>query len=359
MSYRETEHLRVLIANERKNQLALVAPTVANLGHEVIAREIDVKDVGAVTARERPDVALVGLGKSSDHALALIDQIVKEAACPVILLIHAPDPSFVKEASKRGIFAYISDSEVDEWQNAIDIVLRRFAEYHDLEGAFGRRAVTERAKGISRAAQTPSSPTSRPPSSTATGCCRSNRTSPRPRASPTGGYSSLGLGGIARRPKSLLVRMIGPLLVCARSHARDRSRVNAGVSPAGTRTPRIAALDCHEEGPPSVTRFGCHQGAISKEARPHVARRTRSDEKAVVRTPDLCIPQRSHRRPDMSLATTVRVSARPLGTPTRELALRVSRERDTAVGCRNSAALHVKEPSSTLALASRLARRSG
>jgi hypothetical protein len=30
----------------------------------------------------------------------------------------------------------------------IDIVLRRFAEYHDLEGAFGGRAVTERAKGI-------------------------------------------------------------------------------------------------------------------------------------------------------------------------------------------------------------------
>src|SRR5918996_285142 len=148
MSYRETEHLRVLIANERKDRLALVAPTVANLGHEVIAREIDVKDVGAVTAREQPDVALVGLGKSSEHALALIDKIVKEAACPVILLLHAPDPAFVKEASKRGIFAYIADSDVDEWQSAIDIVLRRFAEYHDLEGAFGRRAVTERAKGI-------------------------------------------------------------------------------------------------------------------------------------------------------------------------------------------------------------------
>jgi response regulator NasT len=27
-------------------------------------------------------------------------------------------------------------------------VLRRFTEYHDLEGAFGRRAITERAKGI-------------------------------------------------------------------------------------------------------------------------------------------------------------------------------------------------------------------
>jgi response regulator NasT len=143
-----TDRLRVLIANERKDRLALVAPIVAGLGHEVIAREIDVADVGAVTARERPDVALVGLGESSQHALDLIDKIVREAACPVIVLLHAPDPAFVKEASKRGVFAHISDNDVEDWQSSIDIVLRRFAEYHDLEGAFGRRAVTERAKGI-------------------------------------------------------------------------------------------------------------------------------------------------------------------------------------------------------------------
>src|SRR5246127_1088532 len=142
------DHLRVLIANERKDRLALVAPIVVALGHEVIAREIDVEDVAAVTARERPDVALVGLGESSAHALDLIDQIVREAACPVIVLLHAPDPAFVKEASKRGVFAHISDDDVDEWQSSIDIVLRRFAEYHDLQGAFGRRALTERAKGI-------------------------------------------------------------------------------------------------------------------------------------------------------------------------------------------------------------------
>jgi AmiR/NasT family two-component response regulator len=148
MRYRETEHLRVLIANERKDRLALVAPIVAALGHEVIAREIDVEDVGAVTARERPDVALVGLGASSDHALGLIERIVQEAACPVIVLLHSHDAVFVKEASKRGVFAHISDADVDDWQSSIDIVLRRFAEYQALEGAFGRRAITERAKGI-------------------------------------------------------------------------------------------------------------------------------------------------------------------------------------------------------------------
>ena len=148
MNYRETEHLRVLIANERRDRLALVVPIVAALGHEVIAREIEVNDVGAVTARERPDVALVGLGESSDHALSLIEKIVQEAACPVIVLIHAADPEFVREASKRGIFAYITDADAGDWQSSIDIVLRRFAEYHDLEGAFGRRATIERAKGI-------------------------------------------------------------------------------------------------------------------------------------------------------------------------------------------------------------------
>jgi AmiR/NasT family two-component response regulator len=81
-------------------------------------------------------------------ALELIERIVHEAACPVIVLIHSPEPEFVREASKRGVFAYITDREGEDWQGSIDIVLRRFAEYHDLEGAFGRRAVTERAKGI-------------------------------------------------------------------------------------------------------------------------------------------------------------------------------------------------------------------
>jgi hypothetical protein len=32
------------------------------------------------------------------------------------------------------------DDDVEDWQSSIEIVLRRFAEYHDLQGAFGRRA---------------------------------------------------------------------------------------------------------------------------------------------------------------------------------------------------------------------------
>lgn len=142
------KRLRVLVANERQDRLAQVADLVEDLGHEVIAPQIEVSEVGAVTAREQPDVALVGLGESTSHALELIEQIVHEAACPVVALLHSPDPAFVVEAAKRGVFAYVTDGEPREWQSSIEIVLRRFAEYHDLEGAFKRRAVTERAKGI-------------------------------------------------------------------------------------------------------------------------------------------------------------------------------------------------------------------
>ncbi len=149
MSERERpEHLRVLIANERKERLELTTGIVVALGHEVIARSLDVSQVAATTAETRPDVALVGLGESSEHALELISRIVQEAACPVIALLQTDDPDFVNEAAQRGIFAYISHGQPEELQSAIDIVLRRFAEFQNLEGAFGRRAVTERAKGI-------------------------------------------------------------------------------------------------------------------------------------------------------------------------------------------------------------------
>jgi AmiR/NasT family two-component response regulator len=144
----EPQQLRVLIANERRDRLDLLAQVVTGLGHDVIAREIYVKEVGAATEREHPDVALVGLGLSSEHALELITEIVREASCPVIALLSARDPAYVREAAKRGVFAYIVDGDAAELQSAIDITLQRFAEYQSLQGAFGRRALIEQAKGI-------------------------------------------------------------------------------------------------------------------------------------------------------------------------------------------------------------------
>lgn len=141
--------LRVLVADGRAERLDEVGRTVASLGHEVISRRGDLEEIGRATLAERPDVAIVIVGESSDDALRAIGRIVQEATCPVIAVLDVQDRAFVERAARRGIFASISGGQDPaELQSSIDITLQRFAEYQNLEGAFGRRAVTERAKGI-------------------------------------------------------------------------------------------------------------------------------------------------------------------------------------------------------------------
>jgi AmiR/NasT family two-component response regulator len=143
-----TAHLRVLIAYERDDRLPLVTTLLTQLGHVVVARTSEIADVGRLTSFERPDVALVGLGASSGHALKLIERIVHKCECPVIVLLEECNPAFVNDAAERGVFAYLVDASAEDLQGALDIALRRFAGYHNLRDAFGRRARTERAKGM-------------------------------------------------------------------------------------------------------------------------------------------------------------------------------------------------------------------
>jgi two-component system, response regulator / RNA-binding antiterminator len=142
------ERLRILVADGRREILDEVARTVAGLGHEVVG-EASLGDVASLTASLRPDAAIVIVGESSANALDLIGGIVTEASCPVIAILDVEDEAFIREAARRGIFAYITmGREATALQSSLDVVLSRFAEYHGLEGAFARRAITERAKGI-------------------------------------------------------------------------------------------------------------------------------------------------------------------------------------------------------------------
>jgi response regulator NasT len=142
-----TRKLRVLIADGMAERQDEVKRTVTSLGHEVLGVSLDA--VGVATAAELPDVALVIVGENSEKALDLIRSIVHEATCPVIAILDVQDRTFVDRAARLGIFSYIAHAgDLEEMQSSMDVSLQRFAEYHALEGAFGWRAVTERAKGI-------------------------------------------------------------------------------------------------------------------------------------------------------------------------------------------------------------------
>jgi AmiR/NasT family two-component response regulator len=144
-----TRKLRVLITDGAGTRHDEVTRTVTSLGHEVVGDGTPAEAVGHATAVEMPDVALVLVGENSENALELIRSIVHEATCPVIAILDVQDRGFIDRAARLGIFSYIAHAgDLEEMQSSMDVALQRFAEYHALEGAFGRRAITERAKGI-------------------------------------------------------------------------------------------------------------------------------------------------------------------------------------------------------------------
>jgi response regulator NasT len=135
----------VLVANDDEARLKALVPQLARRGHEVIARDLTAATVDAVLRREQPDVVFVA---GSDDTLGLIDRLVENGRCPVVLLTGKHDPEAVGEAAAHGVFAYVVDDDPAAWESAIEVARRRFSEFRGLEGAFDRRAVIERAKGI-------------------------------------------------------------------------------------------------------------------------------------------------------------------------------------------------------------------
>jgi AmiR/NasT family two-component response regulator len=66
----------------------------------------------------------------------------------VIADMATEDHEFIDNAAKRGIFAYVKHGNHSELAHALDIVLRRYAEFSRVHGALGRRVIIEQAKGI-------------------------------------------------------------------------------------------------------------------------------------------------------------------------------------------------------------------
>ena len=160
---RESEHtaptepltLRVLVADERRGPLDRMAEVARSRGHDVVALELGAEEAARAIREQAPELAIVGLHEDEEHALELVEQIVDEGICPVIVQTNGDDPEFAARAAARGAFGYTAPVEPDALQAAIEVAVRRFEELEELseqvetlEGALRRRAIVERAKGM-------------------------------------------------------------------------------------------------------------------------------------------------------------------------------------------------------------------
>src|SRR5919112_4088115 len=108
---RSERALRVLLANEREEDLRRLADVLERLGHEVTPFAVSVKEAVELIAREDPDVAFVVFDGNDQHGLALISETVEYASGPVLVTVRqAEDPSTFARAAEMGIAGY-----VDSW----------------------------------------------------------------------------------------------------------------------------------------------------------------------------------------------------------------------------------------------------
>jgi response regulator NasT len=148
--------LRVLLANEREDDLRKLGDVLDELGHEVVPFAVSVREAVDVIAREDPDVAFVVFDGDDEHGLALLSETVEFASGPVLVSMRAAEsPATVAKAADMGIAGYVDSWEPQDVQAAIEVALRRHreasnlnAKVEQLESALERRAVIERAKGI-------------------------------------------------------------------------------------------------------------------------------------------------------------------------------------------------------------------
>jgi response regulator NasT len=144
----QTRGLRILLADENQERLGRVAAVVREAGHEVVARAVGPAEALESVAGEQPDVALVAPGHSDEHALELVACLVEDASWPVLLYMEEDDATLAGEAARLGVFGTFGGSDPEQLQSSLEVALRRFAELRDLESAFERRALIERAKGV-------------------------------------------------------------------------------------------------------------------------------------------------------------------------------------------------------------------
>ena len=97
------QNIRILLANEREEDLRALGDVLDGLGHEVTPFAVSVKEAIELIAREDPDLAFVVLDGDDQHGLALISETVEFASGPVLVTVReAEDPSTIAQGGRDG-----------------------------------------------------------------------------------------------------------------------------------------------------------------------------------------------------------------------------------------------------------------
>ncbi len=146
---------RVTLADEDRDALASLAARLEALGHDVTGMAVSVAEGIRDIVETDPELAIVILHESDEHALDLIEELGEALSGPVVVLLDDPSARFLASAADRGISAFSSSPDDEELQGALEVAVRLHGQRVELEAridtlthALENRAVREQAKGV-------------------------------------------------------------------------------------------------------------------------------------------------------------------------------------------------------------------
>lgn len=146
---------RITLADEDRDALARLADRLEALGHDVTGMAVSVSEGVRDISETDPELAVVILHESDEHALDLIEELGEALRGPMVVLVDDPSARFLAAAADRGISAFSSSPDDEELQGALEVAVRLHGHRAELEAridtltlALEGRAALDQAKGV-------------------------------------------------------------------------------------------------------------------------------------------------------------------------------------------------------------------
>jgi AmiR/NasT family two-component response regulator len=139
---------RIVVTGERCRYGDELSAALACLGNRVLPKELHPGSTATELDEVGSELVVVVAGADRAPALRLIGAIRHEAQRPVVAAIELGDDEWTVGAVAAGASAALIGWSLESLRASVHAACERFAELRNLEQAFERRAVIERAKGV-------------------------------------------------------------------------------------------------------------------------------------------------------------------------------------------------------------------
>ena len=125
--------MKLLIAEDEAIIRMDLKETLQDLGYEVIAEARSGREAVQKAFAFAPDCALMDVHMDGDDGFAAAQEITQAQLCPVVMVTAYAQTDKVKEASKMGVFGYVTKPFA-----AIEVATSRFKQEEQLHGELDR-----------------------------------------------------------------------------------------------------------------------------------------------------------------------------------------------------------------------------